>query len=100
MRSHPSGEKLRSASGGHRRSLPFASCDRLFQIEGIPEDDRGDNQIEPTGLVLQILAEPITNCAAAVEENRRADEFVPRLCSVLNEPDAGVTQALRAVCRQ
>jgi hypothetical protein len=44
--------------------------DSLLQIDGIPEDDRGDNEIEPTGLVLQILPEPVANSAATVEENR------------------------------
>jgi hypothetical protein len=39
--------QVRKAISGHWRSLAFERRDSLFQIGGIPQDDRGNNQIEP-----------------------------------------------------
>jgi hypothetical protein len=72
------------AFGGYRRSLPFDCRNSLLQIDGIPEDDRGNNQIEPTGLVLQILPQPITNRTAPVKEHRPSQRIV-RLAFVQTE---------------
>jgi hypothetical protein len=36
-------------------------------MHGIPEDDRGDDQIEPTRFVLQIVARLIANGRTAVK---------------------------------
>src|ERR1051325_7541826 len=69
MCSQPSGDRCGEAIVGHRRPLAFERRDSLFQIDGIPRDDRGYNQIEPAGLVLQIFPEPVANRAAPVEEN-------------------------------
>jgi len=35
------------------------------QIRRIPEDDCGDNQVEPARLVLKILTQPISNRSPA-----------------------------------
>ena len=55
------------AIGGYRRSLAFERRDSMFQIDGIPQDDRGNNQIEPAGLIL--FPGPVANRASSVEEN-------------------------------
>jgi len=65
-------------------SLPFECRNSLLQIDGIPEDDRGNNQIEPTGLVLQILTQPITNRTAPVKEHRPSQR-IARLAYVQTE---------------
>ena len=62
--------KVWKAIGRHWRSLPFERRNSLFQIDGIPQDNGGNDQIEAAGLVLQILPEPIANRAAPVKENR------------------------------
>lgn len=70
----------------HRRSLPFERRNSLFQIDGIPQDDGGNDQIESARLVLQILPEPIANRAAPVKENRPSQR-VSRLAFVQTEMD-------------
>jgi hypothetical protein len=49
--------------------LSFEHRYRLLQIHGVPQDDRGGNQIETARLVLKILAQPITNRPTAVKED-------------------------------
>lgn len=49
----------------------------LLQIDGIPEDDRGNNQIDPLALF----------CRSS--RSRIADRAATRLCSNRDEPDAG-----------
>jgi len=44
----------------------------LLQMHGIPEDDRGDDQIEPTRFVLQIVRARIPSARPSLSENRRA----------------------------
>jgi hypothetical protein len=61
---------VRKAFGGHRCSFHSSAETVCSRQTVIPENDRGNNQIEPTGLVLQILAEPIANRTATVKENR------------------------------
>jgi hypothetical protein len=61
MCSQPSGSRLALLKGRNG----------LLQVHGVPEDDRGNNEIEPTGLVLQILPEPAANSAATAPLARK-----------------------------
>ena len=46
------------------------SLDRLFQIDGIPQDDGGDHQIKATGAVTLIFKAAVAYFSQAVEEHR------------------------------
>lgn len=86
MCSQPRGRRVRKAFGGHWRPLSFERRNCQFQIDGIPENDRGNHKIESAGLVVQIISEPITNRAAPVKENRPS-ERIARFIFVQTEMD-------------
>jgi hypothetical protein len=49
--------------------VPAQSGDRAFEVDGVPEDDGGGDQIEAAGPVALIFKRPIADLAEAVKKD-------------------------------
>lgn len=61
--------QVRHALRRDRGALVSQHLDSLLEINGVPQDDRRHGEVQPAGLVLEVLTKAVSNSATAVEEN-------------------------------
>jgi hypothetical protein len=60
---------------GNASALLLKQMDRTFQVDCVPEDDRGYYQVESAGAIPLILKGSISHFTEAVKNTARANAF-------------------------
>jgi len=61
---------------GNDLTLPAQYLDSSPKIDGVPEDDGGDDEVETAGAVLLAFVDSVTDTAETMKENRAREGVV------------------------